>query len=174
LSTLSARPEDSPVITRRSTRHLSALAAASLLLLAGCGGGDDKADDAVVPPVQPAVTAAATPSETPSVTATPSDSASASPSASASADQGTVIEINLVGGKPDPVLEPTQRFAKGDTITIRVTTDKAYEVHIHGYDYSLDAKPGETVEKTFTLDKQGSFEVEVEELSKLLFNLQVR
>lgn len=168
-------------MTRR-TRYLTTLTAASLLLLAGCGGDDDKADDAVVPPVQPAVTSTATPTGTPSVdpsaSATPSDSASASASpsgsASASADQGTVIEINLVAGKPEPVLEPTQKFAKGDTITIRVTTDKAYEIHVHGYDYSIDAKPGETVEKTFTLDKQGSFEVEVEETGKLLFNLQVR
>src|SRR5215213_6725130 len=132
--------------------------------------------DAVVPPVQPPVTAVATPSETPSDSASPSSSASASPSesASASADEGTVIAINLVGGKPDPQPKLNQEFPKGDTITVTVTSDKAYEIHIHGYDYSLAVSPGETVKKTFTLDKAGSFVVEIEETGRTVFNLVVR
>jgi len=145
--------------------------AAALLVLAACGGGDDTADDAVVPPVAPAATTAATPS----ASATPSESASAGPSETAGAvAEGTVIEINLVAGKLEPKLDLNQEFEKGDTVTVKVTTDTAYEIHIHGYDHSLDAKPGETVVKTFVLDKTGSYEVEVEENGKLLFNLVVR
>lgn len=137
-----------------------------MILLAGCGGDDDT-DDVAVPPQQPPATAAAMPSETPGA-------ASESPSPSASAlEEGTVIEINLVGGKPDPALTLNQKFAKGDTVTIKVTTDKAYEVHVHGYDYTIDAVPGQTVTKTFVLDKTGSWEVEVEETHKLLFNFVV-
>lgn len=151
--------------------------AAALLLLGACG--DDKASDAVVPPVAPAITSAATPSETPSASATPSESASAGasagPSESASAAaEGTVIEVNLVAGKPEPKLDLNQEFGRGDTVTVKITTDTAYEIHIHGYDYSLDAKPGETVTKTFVLDKTGVFVVEVEDTGKLLFNLVVR
>lgn len=157
--------------------RLLAGGAAALLLLAACG--NDKTSDAVVPPVAPAVTSAATPSETPSAGATPSGtpsaSASASPSQSADASaEGTVIEINLIAGKPEPKLDLNQEFKKGDTVTVQVTTDKAYEIHIHGYDYTLDAKPGEVVTKTFVLDKSGSYEVEVEETGKLIFNLVVR
>lgn len=170
---------------RRLPIRMLACGAAALLVLTACGD-DKKANDAVVPPVGPAVTAAATPSATPSASATPSESASASTSASASASPsetsgansaaaGTVIEINLIGGKPEPKLDLNQEFKKGDTITIQVTTDKAYEIHIHGYDYKLNAEPGDTVAKTFVLDKAaGTYAVEVEDTGKLLFNLVVR
>ncbi len=165
------------MLTRRTTRHLTALSAASLLLLAGCGGSDDT-NDAVVPPVTAVATPSETPNATPSDSASPgaTESASASPSesASASADEGTVIAINLVSGKPDPQPALNQKFEQGDTVTITVTSDKAYELHVHGYDYSLDVKPGETVKKTFVLDKTGSFVVEVEETGRTVFNLVVQ
>lgn len=159
---------------RRSARRLTALTAATLLLLAGCGD-DDESNDTVAPPAEPAATAAATPAETPAgmPSETPSAAATASESPTAAAEEGTVITVNLVDGKPEPALSLNQRLSKGDTVTIAVTTDKAYEVHVHGYNYSIKAVPGETVKKTFVVDKSGTWEVEVEETGKLLFNLVV-
>lgn len=150
----------------------AALAAGLLLGTAACGDDEDATEGAA-----PAATtsASAVPSDEPSDGPSADASESASPSASAEAEDGTTVTIDLVGGKPSEKVGPIVKVAKGDELTIVVTTDKAYEIHVHGLDLTIDAKPGETVTKTFTVDlAAGSYEVEVEETGLLLFNLQVK
>lgn len=148
----------------------AALAATLVLLVAGCGDGDD--DTAAQEPTPtPVGTASATPSAEPSASA----SASSSSSASADAEDGQTITIDLENGKPTEKVGPSVTVAKGDKLTLVITSDKAYEVHVHGLDISIDVQPGDTVTKTFTIDlAAGSYEVEVEETGFLLFNLVVK
>jgi plastocyanin len=71
-------------------------------------------------------------------------------------------------------MKPNQLNAhQGDTIAITFTADKAEEIHLHGYDYKFEMKPGQPNSKTFTADKTGSFEIEIEDTSTQVGTLQV-
>ena len=66
---------------------------------------------------------------------------------------------------------------RGDTVTVKIKadkTDKEDSLHLHGYDRSVKLKPGETVELSFTADKAGRFEMELEEAEKELSVLEVQ
>jgi hypothetical protein len=67
-------------------------------------------------------------------------------------------------------LEATQ----GDTLTINVTSDRAGEVHLHGYDIHFKTSPGQVASRTFRADKTGSFDIEWESTSAPLGNLVVK
>ncbi len=59
-------------------------------------------------------------------------------------------------------------------MTIRVTSDVADEVHVHGYDRTVPVAAGQTAEVTFVASIPGVFEVELERIHRLLFTLEVR
>lgn len=139
--------------------------AGTLILVAGCGDDDD---GSVPQPPIPEVRAEASSSAAPN-----SDTAKATSAAPVDAVEGQTIEIDLVGGKPTEKIGNVT-VAEGDTITLVVTSDKAYEVHVHGLDVSMAVAAGETATKTFAVDlAPGSYEVEVEDTGFLLFNLKV-
>lgn len=72
-------------------------------------------------------------------------------------------------------MSPDQATAhQGDTVNMTVSTDKAEEIHLHGYDFKFEPKPGQPATKTFTADKTGSFEIEIEDSSTHLGELQVQ
>jgi hypothetical protein len=62
---------------------------------------------------------------------------------------------------------------KGDEITLTITTDKDEEVHLHGYDIHFSCKAGTPLTKTFTADKTGQFEYELEATMDHLGNFTV-
>ena len=90
-----------------------------------------------------------------------------------SAAAGTVLAVTVRGGS---VVEGAsrQRAPLNQPVTIRVTSDVADEVHVHGYDKRVDVAPGRTAEVTFVASIPGVFEVEFERSHKLLFTLEVR
>jgi carbonic anhydrase/acetyltransferase-like protein (isoleucine patch superfamily) len=126
----------------------AALAALAVAVLAACGDGDD------------APTVAA---QTPSTTA----------QAGAATTAGTVLSVTVRGGS---VVDGAarQRATVNQPVTIRVTSDVADEVHVHGYEKRFDVAPGRTGEVTFVANIPGIFEVELERSHKLLFSLEVR
>ncbi|MHB8508512.1 MAG: hypothetical protein ACYDGR_07665 [Candidatus Dormibacteria bacterium] len=63
--------------------------------------------------------------------------------------------------------------SKGDIIKLTITTDRGEEVHLHGYDIHFDCKANMPLEKTFTADKTGQFEYELEASADHLGNLTV-
>lgn len=155
----------------RPAPRAAALAASLLLVLAGCGDDDD--DAAQDPTPTPAVTAEASPSAAASATA--SADSSAGGSSSAAEDEIQVVEINLEDGKPTEKVGPTVTVAKGDKLTLVITSDSDQEIHLHGLDAYIEVPAGESVTKTFTITlSAGSYEVEVHETEFLLFNLQVK
>jgi hypothetical protein len=53
---------------------------------------------------------------------------------------------------------------KGDPVRMNVTPDVPAEVHVHGYEFAKDVKPGQTARFSFPATAEGEFEVEVHHL----------
>lgn len=52
----------------------------------------------------------------------------------------------------------------GDRVRIDVTPDVPAEVHVHGYEFEKDVRPGQTAKFDFPATAEGVFEVEVHHL----------
>ncbi|MBK5111583.1 MAG: hypothetical protein JJE10_09550 [Thermoleophilia bacterium] len=62
---------------------------------------------------------------------------------------------------------------KGEPIRLRVRSDVADEVHVHGFDISRDVPAGGTVSFYFPADITGIYEAEMEHLGVQVAELQV-
>jgi FtsP/CotA-like multicopper oxidase with cupredoxin domain len=85
--------------------------------------------------------------------------------------QARTIDVNVSGSKMTPA---TITVHQNDRVTMTVTTDKAEEIHLHGYDIPFEVKSaGGSATHSFTADKTGSFEIEIEDTSTGLGFLNV-
>lgn len=80
------------------------------------------------------------------------------------------IDLKVTGSTMTPD-SPSAR--QNDMLTMNVTTDKAEEIHLHGYNIMFEGQPGQTVSHTFKADKSGQFEIEIEDTSTHLGTLTV-
>lgn len=62
---------------------------------------------------------------------------------------------------------------KGDTVRLAVSSDRADEGHLHGYDISKPVGPSQTARYTFKADIEGIFELELENAAVKLASLKV-
>ncbi|MGW1409256.1 hypothetical protein [Streptomyces sp. NPDC002403] len=85
----------------------------------------------------------------------------------------TTLEIVVSHGKVSPDPGRTE-IKKGRTVRLRVRSDRADTLHVHGYDKEARLPAGKTVTLTFTADRSGLFEVETHESDLLLTQLVVR
>lgn len=146
---------------RRATPVAAVLAAA--VLLVGCG--DDEASTE---------TADQTSIEDTGATTAPVTSEGADqtvPTTTAAEPEGTVIEVTVAGGRVEGGGRTSVPL--GDVVTIRVTSDVADHVHLHGYDVLDEVAAGATAEMTFTADIPGVFEVELEDAGLALLELEI-
>lgn len=82
------------------------------------------------------------------------------------------IEIGYAGGT---ITGGGKRSAaRGQAVVIKVTSDIADEIHLHGYDKKANVAPGTVATITFLADKPGIFEVELEKKGLRLFELEVK
>ena len=73
--------------------------------------------------------------------------------------QQRLFQVSVVGS----TMTPSHLQANyQDTLTISVQTDKAEEIHLHGYDKHFFPSPGQPVTITFPGDRTGSFVIEIE------------
>jgi FtsP/CotA-like multicopper oxidase with cupredoxin domain len=74
--------------------------------------------------------------------------------------QPKVFELTVSGSKltagPDVI-----KVVVGDEVTLRVTADRADELHLHGYDLSLKLQPGVPAELHLLATRTGRFEYEL-------------
>lgn len=86
--------------------------------------------------------------------------------------KNVVFNVSVQNSKMTPTdsLEARQ----GDTITVNLTSDKAQEIHLHGYDIKFAAEPGKTVSKTFKADRTCDCEIEIEDTSTRVGSLTVK
>ncbi|MFJ2898763.1 hypothetical protein ACIO87_28200 [Streptomyces sp. NPDC087218] len=85
----------------------------------------------------------------------------------------TDLEIVVSHGRVSPAPGRTE-VEKGGTVRLRVRSDRADSLHVHGYDKEARLPAGRTVTLTFTADRSGLFEVETHESDLLLTQLVVR
>ena len=144
-----------------TVRRAALALTAAALVLTGCG---TEAPGAAAPGDDPVVRIQ---TSEPSAGAAPVSPPAAAPSPSA-----RVIDVTLAGGTVTGVSSRVEA-ALGERLVIRITSDVADEVHVHGYDERATVPAGGTVEIPLTADIPGGFEVELEESGRLLFQLRV-
>jgi hypothetical protein len=138
----------------------STFAALSLFVLfavGGCGSSDKK----------PAATTQASSASTSATSNSTGSATSTTASPSAATLEITVARGQVVGGVKRAQLDV------GKSVTVRITSDVAEELHVHGYDLKRELTPGTPVELTFTADIPGVFEVELEHAGLKVAELQV-
>ncbi|HEX8855533.1 MAG TPA: hypothetical protein VF752_08015 [Thermoleophilaceae bacterium] len=109
-------------------------------------------------------------SSTTSTTATtPGQSTTQNTSASAQPAVKTVVVKNA---KPVGGIQKLS-FNKGDQVRFRVKSDVGDEIHVHGYDFHKDVKPGSSVTFSFPAKIDGIFIVELESRGEQIASLQV-
>ena len=89
---------------------------------------------------------------------------------------GSEIDVGTWGRTGNNVETASRRIRVdlGQKVRVRVEADHAEEVHVHGYDLKGDVAPGQPAVIDFTADVPGVFEVELEESSLKLLELQVQ
>jgi hypothetical protein len=105
-----------------------------------------------------------------------SGGSSTSTSAPPAGDNGPtegVIELTIKGGDVEGGVR-RETVKQGSTVTLRVTSDVADELHVHGYDLKTDLVAGQSTDLTFLAKIPGVFEVELEHRGKKVLELEVR
>jgi hypothetical protein len=109
-----------------------------------------------------------TPDAGPTTAPTSTTSDSTTPASTAQ-----VINVTIKDGKVTPAGD-TVRVKVGVPIEIKVTADSTGEIHVHSDpEHKLDYKVGVST-LDFTIDRPGVIEVEVEQTSTLVVNLEAR
>lgn len=79
------------------------------------------------------------------------------------------VENNKLVSGPE-----TLNVRQGDTVVIKITADADEELHLHGYDRSVDLTPGVEESLTFVADVSGRFPYELEHSKTEIGSLQVQ
>ncbi|HET8970448.1 MAG TPA: hypothetical protein VFN19_05255 [Candidatus Nanopelagicales bacterium] len=139
-------------------RYAVLLAAAPLLAAVPLTGCAASSTESVAPPAA-ATTAAPTPAaSTPPVEPTPATAVE--------------LDVTIAAGKVTPAAANVP-VPLGSPVVIKVTSDVADEVHLHGYAIEKEVSAGGTARFDFTADQAGTFELETHESGLLLAKLVV-
>lgn len=84
-----------------------------------------------------------------------------------------VFELTVKGGKLASGPEALA-VREGDEVILRITSDRADQLHLHGYDLELSLKAGEAAELRFTAARSGRFEYELHKAHADLGALEVQ
>jgi hypothetical protein len=93
-----------------------------------------------------------------------------------SEDEGgtsSTLDVTVENGEPAGGIQHLT-VDKGDQVVVRVESDAADEVHVHGYDQMQDVAPGQPAEITFEATITGRFEIELEDAGTPIAELEVR
>jgi hypothetical protein len=151
--------------------------AVAAVVLGACGGGkkdDDASGAGAATKASTTTTVAAGGSTTTSSGSSggSSTSTSAPPAGDTGSTEG-VIELTIKGGDVQGGVR-REAVKQGSAVTLRITSDEADELHVHGYDLKTDLVPGQSTDLTFLAKIPGVFEVELERLGKKVLELEVR
>ncbi|MFL5833950.1 MAG: hypothetical protein ACJ76B_08210 [Solirubrobacterales bacterium] len=132
---------------------LALLVVAAATALAACGSSDES------------ITASG-------ASETGADSSKAAPEAEKPAGKADVPTVVVRDGEPVGGVQELE-FSAGEEIRFRVSSDKAEEIHVHGYDIAKDVPAGGTVEFDFPAELEGIYEAELEELGVQIVELRI-
>jgi hypothetical protein len=140
--------------------------------LGGCGGDDEVTTVTTTITTQVTTTAPTTTAETTTSATTTAATTTTAPTTTQQQPQVETVRIEVVGGKPEGgIVRPT--VERGQRVVLVVHSDTADEVHLHGYDLSVDVAAGGTARLPFVADTPGRFEVELENLGVQLAEITV-
>lgn len=123
-------------------------------------------------PAKPAATGPSSPSDSsPAGAAAGSGAIDSAPSRPPTGVE-TLIAISYAGGRVSGV-GSRAKVALGSAVLLRVTSDVADTLHLHGYDKQVPLVAGSAAELRFTASMAGGFELELEGLGKTLTQIQV-
>jgi cytoskeletal protein RodZ len=162
---------------------LGALAVLLIVFVVLRGGDDSGSDSSSSSTASTASTAQSSSSATSTAESTQStstgddDSESETGTTSTSTSTSTptvpaVQTVNVVNGQPQGGVK-TITFKKGDQAVLKVNSDTADEIHVHGYDLKKDVEKGGSVTFAFKATIDGRFEVELENAGTQIANLEV-
>ncbi|MFJ8015271.1 hypothetical protein [Streptomyces sp. NPDC096339] len=83
------------------------------------------------------------------------------------------VTVTVRDGKVSPAPARTE-LRRGERVALRVTSDRADTLHVHGYDKELALPAGQEATLILTVDRTGLFEVETHESGLVLTQLLVR
>ena len=88
-----------------------------------------------------------------------------------------ILIVLILGGlffllRPDTPAEISVN--EDDSVTLRVSSDRPMELHLHGYDVEQEVGPGQKASLRFRADLTGRFEIEDHGAERELGVLQVR
>ncbi|MCX5608803.1 cupredoxin domain-containing protein [Streptomyces sp. NBC_00047] len=83
------------------------------------------------------------------------------------------VTVTVRDGKVSPAPARTE-LRRGERVALRVTSDRADTLHVHGYDKELALPAGQEATLILTVDRTGLFEVETHESALVLTQLLVR
>lgn len=83
------------------------------------------------------------------------------------------VTISVRDGKVSPAPARTE-LKRGERVALRVTSDRADTLHVHGYDKELALPAGQEAALVLTVDRTGLFEVETHASGLVLTQLLVR
>ncbi|MFD0356099.1 hypothetical protein ACFVHW_20525, partial [Streptomyces sp. NPDC127110] len=83
------------------------------------------------------------------------------------------VTLAVRDGKAVPATGRTE-LKRGERLALRVTSDRADTLHVHGYDKELALPAGQEATLILTADRTGLFEVETHESRLVLTQLLVR
>jgi len=135
------------------------------LLLAACGSSQE------TPTTTGTFAAPATTTTSIGTTTAPAGESTTTVAETTTTVAGVLIEMTFTAGAVDG--GGRVEVPLGETVVLRVTSDVAEEVHVHGYDLKLDLEPNVTGELVFVADIPGVFEVEFENARLPALDLEV-
>ena len=86
---------------------------------------------------------------------------------------GVPVTFNVTVSNASTMTPDHLAARAGDTVTINITSDRAGEVHLHGYDIPFNTEPGKVTSHTFKANQTGDFDIEWESTSTHLGDLAV-
>ncbi|MFD7257425.1 hypothetical protein [Streptomyces sp. NPDC059874] len=95
------------------------------------------------------------------------------PAAPAAPEADRTVTVTVRDGKVSPAPARTE-LRRGERVALRVTSDRADTLHVHGYDKELTLPAGQEATLILTVDRRGLFEVETHESGLVLTQLLVR
>jgi hypothetical protein len=124
-------------------------------------------------------TARTSPSPTASPTESPTD-ATPSPQPTSTGPDALEVEVEVEEGRIQLEGEGRRRpvpgrveVTQGGRVAVKLESDSAQEVHVHGYDLFVDVPAGGERTASFRANAAGVFEVELEGSHRLIFELEV-
>lgn len=88
-------------------------------------------------------------------------------------DGALMVDVGFVGGDVTGI-EGRVDVELGQTVMLRISSDVAEHVHVHGYDIFLDVGPDQEGTLMFEANVPGVFEIEFEDSGLLVTELEVR